>query len=70
MRRGHRVRAGSLCPSALQGSLHRSFARLEHLRDLRRSETEYVAQHEHRPVSRRQLLEAATNASETASLSS
>jgi hypothetical protein len=32
--------------------------------------TEYLAQHEHRPVSRRQLLEAATNASETASLSS
>jgi hypothetical protein len=63
MRRGQPVRAGSLCPGALQGTLHRSFARLEHLRDLRRSETEYAAQHEHGPVSRRQLLEAATNPS-------
>ena len=68
MRRGQRVRAGRLCPGALQDSLHRSVARLEHLRDLCRSETDYVAQHEHRPVSRRPLLEAATNASETASL--
>jgi hypothetical protein len=50
MRRGQRVRAGRICPGAPQDTLHRSVARLEHLRDLCRSETEYVAQHEHRPV--------------------
>ena len=34
MRRGQRVRAGRLCPGALQDTLHRSVARLEHLRPL------------------------------------
>src|SRR2546421_11271809 len=44
-------------PCALERTLHRSFARFEHVRGLRRSETEYVAQHQYRPLSRWQVLE-------------
>src|SRR5204863_3290109 len=37
---------------ALQGALDRGFARLEHLRDLRRSQTEHLAWHRHRTLAR------------------
>jgi hypothetical protein len=44
-------------PGALEGTLNGGFAGLEHVRDLRRSETEHVAQHQHRALSRWQVVE-------------
>jgi hypothetical protein len=44
-------------PGALEGTLHGGLAGLEHLRDLRRPETEHVAQYQYRPLSRWQVLE-------------
>jgi hypothetical protein len=46
----------------------RRLAHLEHVRDLARPESEHVAQHEHCPLARREVLQPVTNASATASL--